>query len=95
MDQTPKSTDTQLHTTPPAPRPQMDSARFPHAEAIIARWLGPDSLFDPQLVQEHVEKALAFAKTCDASGEPLLDPCGPRGDLFFLLQALSTAEQST
>jgi hypothetical protein len=21
----------------------------------------------------------------------LLDPCGPRGDLFFLLQALTTA----
>ena len=95
MDQTPKSTDTQLHTTPLAPRLQMDSARFPHAEAIIAQWLGPDSLFDPQLVQGHVEKALAFAKTCDASGEPLLDPCGPRGDLFFLLKALSTAEQST
>jgi hypothetical protein len=95
MDQIPKSTDTQLHTTPPAPRLQMDSARFPHAEATIAQWLGPDSLFDPQLVQEHVEKALAFAKTCDASGQPLLDPCGPRGDLFFLLQALSTAGQST
>ena len=95
MDQTPKSTDTQLDTTSPAQRLQMDSARFPHAEAIIAQWLGPDSLFDPQLVQEHVEKALAFAKTCDDSGQPLLDPCGPRGDLFFLLKALSTAEQAT
>jgi hypothetical protein len=73
----------------------MDSARFPHAEAILAQWLGPDSLFVPQLVKEHVEEALAFAKSCDASGQPLLDPCGPRGDLFFLLKALTDTEQST
>ena len=65
-----------------------DLARFPNAEHMLALWLAPSSNFSPQLVEQHLREARAFAEECELRGQPLLDPCGPRGDLYFLLEAL-------
>ena len=47
----------------------------------------PGSKFDTQLYQKHVLEAADFTRLCQQQGHPLLDPCGPRGDLYFLLKA--------
>ncbi len=47
----------------------------------------PGSKFDTKLYQKHVLEAADFTKLCQQQGRPLLDPCGPRGDLYFLLKA--------
>ena len=47
----------------------------------------PGSKFDTKLYQKHVLEAADFTKLCQQQGHPLLDPCGPRGDLYFLLKA--------
>ena len=62
---------------PPAPVPS--ARRFPTT---------PRSRFDAALVRRHLREAAEFAQHCQRAGEPLLDPCGPRGDLYFLLKAL-------
>jgi hypothetical protein len=62
---------------PPAPVPS--ALRFPTT---------PRSRFDAALVRRHLREAAEFAQHCQRAGEPVLDPCGPRGDLYFLLKAL-------
>ena len=68
--------------------PASTDARLPNTQNMMAQWLGPNSNFIPELVVLHVREANAFAEECERSGAPLLDPCGPRGDLYFLLKAL-------
>jgi hypothetical protein len=68
------------HPAAPAPHPAAPAAlRFPTT---------PRSRFDAALVRRHLREAAEFAQHCQRAGEPLLDPCGPRGDLYFLLKAL-------
>ena len=63
----------------PAPPARPAALRFPTT---------PRSRFDAALVRRHLREAAEFAQHCQRAGEPLLDPCGPRGDLYFLLKAL-------
>ena len=51
----------------------------------------PKSKFDPKLYEQHAREAAEFAQRCQQEGRPLLDPCGPRGDLYFLLKAQMAA----
>jgi hypothetical protein len=50
--------------------------------------LTPRSRFDTTLCKRHMRETAEFAELCQRAGQPLLDPCGPRGDLYFLLKAL-------
>ena len=46
------------------------------------------SLFEPNLYKQHVEEARAWVEACRRAGkrnEQILDACGERGDLHFLL----------
>lgn len=61
---------------------------FPHVQHVLGQWMGPESNFIPELVEQHVREAHAYAEECKQNGTPLLDPCGPRGDLYFILKAL-------
>ena len=48
------------------------------------------SLFEPNLYKQHVEEARAWVEACRRAGkrpEQILDACGERGDLYFLLQS--------
>lgn len=56
----------------------------------------PQSRFDAALFEQHMREAAEYARLCQQHGEPLLDPCGPRGDLYFLLKACrERAEQQS
>ena len=58
-------------------------------EAQEARESGK-SLFEPNLYKQHVEEARAWVEACRRAGkgpEQILDACGERGDLYFLLQS--------
>jgi hypothetical protein len=69
---------------PAAPEP----AAHPAAPAALRFPTTPRSRFNAALVRRHFREATEFARRCQRTGEPLLDPCGPRGDLYFLLKAL-------
>ena len=48
------------------------------------------SLFEPKLYKRHLEEARAWVEACRRAGqgpEQILDVCGERGDLYFLLQS--------
>ena len=48
------------------------------------------SLFEPNLYKQHVEEARAWVEACRRAGkrpEQILDACGERGDLHFLLMS--------
>ena len=48
------------------------------------------SLFEPNLYKQHVEEARAWVEACRRAGkrnEQILDACGGRGDLHFLLMS--------
>ena len=47
-------------------------------------------LFEPNLYKQHVEEARAWVEACRRAGkrnEQILDACGERGDLHFLLMS--------
>jgi hypothetical protein len=75
--------------------PASASVRLPNTQNMLTQWRGPKSNFIPELVVLHVREAHAFAAECERSGAPLLDPCGPRGDLYFLLKALVNNGQTS
>jgi len=83
------------------PRPESDvdnslpsHHNLPNTRNMTTQWLGPKSNFIPELVVLHVREAHAFARECERSGAPLIDPCGPRGDLYFILKALVNTGQT-
>ena len=48
------------------------------------------SLFEPNLYKRHLEEARAWVEACRRAGkrpEQILDACGERGDLHFLLMS--------
>ena len=48
------------------------------------------SLFEPNLYKRHLQEARAWVEACRRAGqgpEQILDVCGERGDLYFLLQS--------
>jgi hypothetical protein len=53
--------------------------------------LTPQSRFDATLCRQHMREAAEFALLCQRAGQPVLDPCGPRGDLYFMLKVLLEA----
>ena len=76
---------------PAAPEPAAHPAApaaHPAAPAALRFPTTPRSRFNAALVRRHFREATEFARRCQRTGEPLLDPCGPRGDLYFLLKAL-------
>lgn len=70
----------------------MDPGAFPARPAFATT---PHSRFDAALVRQHLREAVEFAQHCQRAGQPLLDPCGPRGDLYFLLKALLEQPQGS
>jgi hypothetical protein len=79
----PPAANSATHPAPPAAHPA------PPARPAALRFpTTPRSRFDAALVRRHLREAAEFAQHCQRAGEPLLDPCGPRGDLYFLLKAL-------
>ncbi len=57
------------------------------AAAPLAFAATPRSRFDAALLGRHLAEAAEFVARCQRAGQPVLDPCGPRGDLYFLLKA--------
>lgn len=48
------------------------------------------SLFEPNLYKRHLQEARAWVEACRRAGQgpqQILDVCGERGDLYFLLQS--------
>lgn len=45
------------------------------------------SKFDINLLQKHIDEASAFVLHCQSENKCILDVCGDRGDLYFLLHA--------
>jgi hypothetical protein len=43
--------------------------------------------FDIHLLQSHMNEASEFVRKCRQENKPVLDVCGDRGDLYFLLRA--------
>jgi hypothetical protein len=70
----------------------MDPGAFPARPTFATT---PHSRFDAALVRQHLREAAEFAQHCQRVGQPLLDPCGPRGDLYFLLKALFEQPQAS
>lgn len=54
--------------------------------------LTANTKFSPALARVHVREAVEFLALCERTGQPLLDPCGPRGDLYFLLKTMVAPE---
>ncbi len=79
---------------PAAPEPAPEPASEPAAPAALRFPTTPRSRFNAALVRRHFREATEFARRCQCTGEPLLDPCGPRGDLYFLLKTLLEQPQS-
>ena len=46
-----------------------------------------NSKFDKKLLQKHIDEASAFVMHCQSENKCILDVCGDRGDLYFLLHA--------
>ncbi len=46
-----------------------------------------NSKFDKELLQRHIDEASAFVMHCNSENKCILDVCGDRGDLYFLLHA--------
>jgi hypothetical protein len=46
------------------------------------------SKFSRQLLQQHVQEATLFVQQCKRENKQVLDVCGDRGDLYFLLLGL-------
>ena len=44
------------------------------------------SKFDMKLLQKHIDEAAAFVTQCESENKTILDVCGERGDLYFLLR---------
>lgn len=44
------------------------------------------SKFSSDLYEQHLREASEWVQHCIMTGTPVLDVCGPRGDLFFLLK---------
>ena len=69
----------------------MDAGRLDARAAAAAPPLAfaatPRSRFDAALLARHLAEAAEFVARCQRAGQPVLDPCGPRGDLYFLLKA--------
>jgi hypothetical protein len=55
----------------------------------------PQSKFDLQMLQKHVDEAAAFVAQCQKKNKSILDVCGERGDLYFLLSACLNQVQSS
>ncbi len=53
----------------------------------LALSISANSKFDMSLLQEHLMQANLYFAACQAADKPLLDVCGERGDLYFLLHA--------
>jgi hypothetical protein len=70
---------------PLASAPPLASAAL--AAAPLAFAATPRSRFDAALLGRHLAEAAEFVARCQRAGQPVLDPCGPRGDLYFLLKA--------
>lgn len=50
-----------------------------------------DSKFDISLLNKHIQEATMYVAQCKSENTNVLDVCGDRGDLYFLLTAcLST-----
>jgi hypothetical protein len=45
------------------------------------------SKFNLQMLQKHVDEAAEFVAQCQKKNKSILDVCGERGDLYFLLNA--------
>ena len=45
------------------------------------------SKFDLQMLQKHIDEAADFVAQCQKKNKSILDVCGERGDLYFLLNA--------
>jgi hypothetical protein len=67
----------------------MDAGRLDARAAAppLAFAATPRSRFDAALLARHLAEAAEFVARCQRAGQPVLDPCGPRGDLYFLLKA--------
>ena len=54
------------------------------------------SKFDMRLLQQHIHEARIYMSECEKQNKKVLDVCGERGDLYFLLTACLLHEnQST
>jgi hypothetical protein len=61
----------------------MDAGRQDaRAAAPLAFAATPRSRFDAALLARHLAEAAEFVARCQRAGQPVLDPCGPRGDLY-------------
>lgn len=49
--------------------------------------VSPHSKFDLEMLQKHVDDAAEFVARCKTDEKSMLDVCGERGDLYFLLMA--------
>jgi phosphoribosyl-ATP pyrophosphohydrolase len=47
--------------------------------------VSPHSKFDLKMLQKHVNEAAEFVAQCKKENKSILDVCGERGDLYFLL----------
>lgn len=53
------------------------------------------SKFDLRLLQQHVREASTYVMQCERDNKKVLDVCGERGDLYFLLSACLLQQKCT
>lgn len=51
------------------------------------------SKFDMRLLQQHIREASMYISECQKQNKKVLDVCGERGDLYFLLTACLLQEK--
>jgi hypothetical protein len=57
-----------------------------HSGSLSLR-VSTHSKFDLEMLQKHVDEAAEFVALCQKENRSILDVCGDRGDLYFLIIA--------
>jgi hypothetical protein len=57
-----------------------------HSGSLSLR-VSAHSKFDLEMLQKHVDEAAEFVALCQKENRSILDVCGERGDLYFLIIA--------